>query len=418
MTNNRRLLLCMPHMSGNEMKFIEEAMRGNWAVPMGPHVDAFERALEEFLGLEGTGKRVVALSAGTAALHLALVACGVGPGDEVICQSMTFAASCNPVRYVGATPVFVDSEAVTWNIDPTLLDRAISERISLTNRKPKAIIIVHLYGMPAQVEEIRAVADKYAIPVIEDAAEAFGSNYGGQAAGTFGDFGVLSFNGNKMITTSGGGALIVPDEATRRRVIYYATQARDGYPYYHHTEVGYNYRLSNISACIGLGQMTVLNQHLEHHRRVHEIYGELFASEPRIMLSGNPTEKYDANFWLSTILLSRELSIKGREDAYVQPTENAVGGVAAVTRQASDVHSTCEPSVDVEALRLRLSRLNIETRPLWKPMHRQPVFAECPAYVSGTAETLFERGLCLPSGPDITPDDQKFIVNSILDSIN
>lgn len=414
---NRRLLLCMPHMSGNEMKFIEDAMKGNWAVPMGPHVDAFEQQLEQFLGLGNTGKRVVALSAGTAALHLALVACGVGVGDEVICQSMTFAASCNPVTYLGATPVFVDSEATTWNIDPQLLEQAIKDRIALTNRKPKAIIIVHLYGMPAQLDEIRGIADKYSIPLIEDAAEAFGSRYDGKAAGTFGDFGILSFNGNKMITTSGGGALVVPDEETRRRVIYYATQARNSYPYYHHTDVGFNYRLSNISACVGLGQMTVLDQHLEHHRRVHEIYGELFAAEPGISLLGNPTEKFDSNFWLSTILLGQGLAIKGREEAYSKPITNAIGGAAAVTRQALTTHTDCEPSADVEALRLRLAGLNIESRPLWKPMHRQPVFAECKSYVNGISEALFDRGLCLPSGPDISAEDQKFIVNSILDSI-
>lgn len=414
---NRRLLLCMPHMSGNEMKYIEDAMAGNWAVPMGPHVDAFERELEKYLGLEGTGKRVVALCSGTAAIHLALVACGVGAGDEVICQSMTFAASANPVTYVGATPVFVDSESQTWNIDPELLDKSIADRIALTSRKPKAIIIVHLYGMPGQVDEIRAVANKYAIPVIEDAAEAFGSRYNGQAAGTFGDFGILSFNGNKMITTSGGGALIVPNDEVRQRVLYFSTQARESYPYYHHSEVGFNYRLSNISACIGLGQMTVLDQHLAHHRRVHEIYAELFAGDPRIILSGNPSDKFDANFWLSTILLSPDVKVKGRENAYSQPVGGAIGGAASVTRQAAEAYTDCQPSIDVEAMRLRLGKLNIESRPLWKPMHCQPVFAKSPAYVAGTSEALFNRGLCLPSGPDITLDDQKFIVNAIFDSI-
>lgn len=408
----------MPHMSGNEMKYIEDAMAGNWAVPMGPHVDAFERSLEQYLGLEGSGKRIVALCSGTAAIHLALVACGVGAGDEVMCQSMTFAASCNPATYVGATPVFVDSETQTWNTDPELLDKAIADRIAQTGKTPKAIIVVHLYGMPARIDEISAIAQKYGIPLVEDAAEAFGSRFDGQAAGTFGDYGILSFNGNKMITTSGGGALIVPNEEARRRVIYFATQAREGYPYYQHSEIGFNYRLSNISACIGLGQMTILDEHIEHHRRVNEIYGELLKGEPRITLLKNPSERHDANFWLSTILLSPELKVKGREEAYSQPITATIGGAAAVTRQTAATHTDCEPDPDIEAMRLNLSKLNIETRPLWKPMHCQPVFANCAAYVNGVSEQLFSRGLCLPSGPDITPDDQKFIVNSIFDSLS
>lgn len=412
--SKRRLLLCMPHMGGEEMRFIEEAMAGNWAVPLGPHVDAFERELESFLG---GGKRVVALSSGTAALHLALIACGVGPGDEVVCQSMTFCASCNPVRYLGAEPVFVDSEADTWNMDPQLLDRAIGLRVAATGRKPKAIVMVHLYGMPAKVREIREVSRRHGIPLIEDAAEALGSRYGGESAGTMGDFGVLSFNGNKMITTSGGGALVVADEEMRRRIMFYATQAREGYPYYQHEEIGYNYRLSNISACIGLGQMRVVGEHLARHRRVHQIYGELLAGEPRVRLHGNPGPEWDANFWLSTVVLAPDARVKGREEAYSRSVSGAIGGAAGVTRAASTPHTDCEPDADIEALRLRLAAEGIESRPLWKPMHRQPVYSGAPALVSGVSERLFARGLCLPSGPDITEADQERIVAAIRASL-
>lgn len=393
----RRLLLCMPHMSGHEMKYLEDAMAGNWAVPLGPHVDAFEQKLEQFLGLEGTGKRVVAVSAGTAAIHLALIACGVTAGDEVLCQSMTFAASCNPITYLGAKPVFIDSEEDSWNINPALLDAAINDRIALTGTKPKAIIAVHLYGMPAKIDQIRAIANAHNIPLIEDAAEALGSRFKGQYAGTFGDYGILSFNGNKMITTSGGGALIVPNDEARQRILYFATQARQNCPYYHHTEVGFNYRLSNISACIGLGQLEILNDHLAHHRAVNNTYRQLLANEPRISLLGNPSAEFDSNFWLSTILLAPELRINGTENT--SPLTN------------------CEPNANVEALRQKLAALNIETRPLWKPMHCQPVFASSTAYINGTSEALFAKGLCLPSGPDITPTDQQFIVNAIFESL-
>lgn len=413
-TDNRRLILCMPHMSGREMEFIKKAIDENWAVPMGPDVNAFEKELQAFLQ---TDHPVVALSSGTAAIHLALVALGVGAGDEVICQSMTFSASANPVAYVGAQPVFVDSEAETWNMDPELLRKAIVDRIGLTGRKPVAIVMVHLYGMPSRIDDIMAVAREFRIPVVEDAAEAFGSAYRGQMCGTFGDFGILSFNGNKMITTSGGGALVCPDAETARRVMFFATQAREGYPYYQHEHIGYNYRLSNISACVGRGQMTVLDAHLAHHRRVAEIYAELFAAEPRISVHLNPTQDYDANFWLSTILIDPEVRIKGRDEAYRSTVSGAVGGAAGVTHAASTPHTDCEPDSDIEALRMILAEANIESRPLWKPMHRQPVFASAPAYVNGVSERLFRRGLCLPSGPDITPADQERIVALILKSL-
>lgn len=410
----RKLLLCMPHMSGHELQFIKSAIAGNWAVPMGPDVNAFEAELQHFLHTE---RPVVVLSAGTAALHLALVALGIGPGDEVMCQSMTFCASVNPVAYVGATPVFVDSEELTWNMDPELLDHAIADRMVKTGRKPKAIMAVHLYGMPSQMDRIHAVAQKYEIPVIEDAAEAFGSRYKGEFTGTFGRYGILSFNGNKMITTSGGGALICRDEDDATRIKFYATQAREGYPYYQHEEVGYNYRLSNISACIGRGQLLVANKHLEHHRAVHERYAELFAAMPGITLHSNPGEEYDSNFWLSTILLAPTLKIKGREEAYNATISGAIGGAAGVTRAARSPHTDCEPDADVEALRLHLAAHNIESRPLWKPMHRQPVFAASPAYCNGVAERLFHRGLCLPSGPDITYQDQIRIVQRISEAV-
>lgn len=413
-TDSRRLILCMPHMSGREIDYIQKAIDANWAVPMGPDVNAFERELQAFLR---TDRPVVALSSGTAAIHLALIALGVKAGDEVICQSMTFSASANPVAYVGATPVFVDSEAETWNMEPALLRRAIEERISLTGRKPAAIIMVHLYGMPAKITELQAVAAEFDIPLIEDAAEAFGSEFDGRVCGTFGTFGILSFNGNKMITTSGGGALVCPDEETARRVMFFATQAREGYPYYQHEHIGYNYRLSNISACIGRAQLEIAADHLAHHRRVAAIYEELFAAEPRISVHLNPGPQFDANFWLSTILLAPDARVKNRDEAYRQTISGAIGGAAGVTHAAADVHTDCEPDADVEALRLTLAANNIESRPLWKPMHRQPVFRSAPALVNGVSERLFARGLCLPSGPDITPADQRRIASLILSSL-
>ena len=412
-----RILLCLAHMSGNEMKYIQEAFDDNWVVPLGPNVNGFEDDLREFVnrraGAPALDKEIVALSAGTAAVHLALIACGAGPGDEVLVQSFTFCASSNPITYVGATPVFVDSEPDTWNMDPDLLEQAIKDRIAVTGRKPKAIIPVYLYGMPARIDRIMEIAARYDIPVIEDAAEGFGSRFDGQVCGTFGRFGVLSFNGNKMITTSGGGALIVPDREWKQKVMFYATQARESYPYYQHEEIGYNYRMSNICAGIGRGQMTVLENHLAHHRHVQEMYRTLLADIPGITLHENPSERYDSNFWLCTVTLDPSLRVKGEENAYAEVITGAVGGAAGVTHAAKSAHTDCEPNTNVEAMRMALDRAGIESRPLWKPMHRQPVFAGCPAYVNGVSDALFRTGLCLPSGPWVTDDNLRYIAAQI-----
>lgn len=412
---NKRIYLCLAHMSGNEMKYIQEAFDTNWVVPLGPNVNGFEQDLKEFCGVEG--KEVVALSAGTAAVHLALLACGVGPGDEVLVQSFTFCASSHPVTYLGATPVFVDSEEDTWNMDPQLLEQAILDRIEKTGKKPKAIVPVYLYGMPAKIEEIMAVANKYEIPVIEDAAEGLGSRYKGQTCGTFGRYGVLSFNGNKMITTSGGGALICPDAAAKQEIMYYATQARESYPYYQHEHIGYNYRMSNICAGIGRGQMTVLNEHIQHHQKVFALYKELLKEVPGITLHENPSVDYDSNFWLNTILLDADLKVKGQEHAYEAKIEGAVGGAAGVTHAAKTLRTDCEPNANVEAMRLALDAAGIESRPLWKPMHKQPVYAQNPAYVNGVSEALFKRGLCLPSGPCVTEEEVHYIVEQIKNAL-
>mgnify|MGYP003306083689 CR=1 FL=1 len=407
---NKRIYLCLAHMSGKEQDFIKEAFDTNWVVPLGPNVNGFEADLEAFVGQD---KKVVALSAGTAAVHLALIACGVGQGDEVICQSFTFCASANPITYLGATPVFVDSERDTWNIDPVLLEEAIVDRIAKTGRKPKAIIPVYLYGMPAKIDEIMAIANKYDIPVIEDAAEGFGSRYKGQVCGTFGKYGILSFNGNKMITTSGGGAMICPDDAAKREIMFFATQAREAYPYYQHEHIGYNYRMSNICAGIGRGQMTVADEHIEHHRHVCNLYKELLADVEGITLHENPSPDFDSNYWLNTILLHPALRVKGQENAYKAAIQGAVGGAAGVTHEASSLHTDCEPNANVEAMRIALDAAGIEARPLWKPMHRQPVFATAPAYVNGVSEDLFAQGLCLPSGPCVTDDDVRYVVEQI-----
>lgn len=411
----KRIYLCLAHMSGNEMKYIQEAFDTNWVVPLGPNVNGFEQDLKDFCGVEG--KEVVALSAGTAAVHLAMLNCGVGPGDEVLVQTFTFCASSHPVTYLGATPVFVDSEEDTWNMDPELLEKAIIDRIEKTGKKPKAIVPVYLYGMPAKIDEIMAVANKYEIPVIEDAAEGLGSRYKGQVCGTFGRYGVLSFNGNKMITTSGGGALICPDAAAKQEIMYYATQAREAYPYYQHSHIGYNYRMSNICAGIGRGQMTVLNEHIQHHRHVFALYKELLKDVPGITLHENPSADYDSNFWLNTILLDADLKVKGQEHAYETKIEGAVGGAAGVTHAAKTLHTDCEPNSNVEAMRLALDAAGIESRPLWKPMHKQPVYAQNPAYVNGMSEALFKRGLCLPSGPCVTDEDVEYIVKSLKEAI-
>ena len=393
------------------MKYIQEAFDTNWVVPLGPNVNAFEEELKAFAGQD---REVVALSAGTAAVHLALIACGVGPGDEVLVQSFTFCASSNPIRYLGATPVFVDSESDSWNMDPKLLEQAIDDRISKTGRKPKAIIPVYLYGMPGRIDEIVAIGEKYGIPVIEDAAEGLGSRFDGQVCGTFGRFGVLSFNGNKMITTSGGGALICPDAETKKEIMFYATQAREAYPYYQHEKIGYNYRMSNICAGIGRGQMTVLDEHIAHHRHVHDLYRELLDGADGITLHSNPSGRYDSNYWLNTVMLDPDLKVRGEENAYKAAVKGAVGGAAGVTHEAASVHTDCEPNANVEAMRMGLDAAGIESRPLWKPMHRQPVFADCPAYLNGVSESLFKVGLCLPSGPCVSDDDVRYIVSELL----
>ena len=359
---------------GWEQKFVKEAFDTNWVVPLGPNVDAFEADLERFMG---QGKCVAALSSGTAAVHLSMVLLDVQPGDEVICQSFTFAASCNPIVYQGATPVFVDSEPETWNMDPDLLEKAIKDRLSRTGRLPKAIVLVCLYGMPPKYDEILAVADRYGILVVEDAAEAFGSRYKGRPCGTFGRFGVLSFNGNKMITTSGGGALVCPGEAAKRKILFYATQAREPFPYYQHEQIGYNYRMSNVCAGIGRGQMHVVEDHIRHHRLLAEQYDRLFSGVDRVSVHLNPSPEFDSNYWLNTIILD------GSSDK------------------------------EIERIRLLLDEAGVESRPLWKPLHLQPVFKDAPRYLNGVSERLFASGLCLPSGPFVSVEEAGFVADTI-----
>lgn len=412
--SRNRIYLCLAHMSGEEQKFIKEAFDTNWVVPLGPNVNGFEDDLKKFVG---ENKEIVALSAGTAAVHLALLACGVGPGDEVIVQSFTFCASSHPVTYLGAVPVFVDSEPDSWNMDPTLLESAIEDRIAKTGKKPKAIVPVALYGMPYRIDEIMAIANKYDIPVVEDAAEGFGSRFDGRVLGTFGKYGVLSFNGNKMITTSGGGALICPDAEAKKEIMYYATQAREAYPYYQHEHIGYNYRMSNICAGIGRGQMTIVNDHIAHHKHVCALYKELLADVDGVTLHENPSSRYDSNYWLNTVVLDPSLHVKGEENAYKVAIQGAVGGAAGVTHAAATLHTDCEPNANVEAMRIALDAAGIESRPLWKPMHKQPVYANNPAYVNGVSESLFAKGLCLPSGPYVSDDDVKYIVEQIRTNI-
>ncbi len=411
---NKRIYLCLAHMSGKEQQYIQEAFDSNWVVPLGPNVNAFENDLQLFVG---QNKQVVALSSGTAAVHLALIACGVKAGDEVCVQSFTFCASSNPITYLGATPVFIDSEKESWNMDPTLLEQAILDRKVITGHYPKAIIVVALYGMPYRIEEIMTIANRYSIPVIEDAAEGLGARYKGQILGTFGEYGILSFNGNKMITTSGGGALICPNEAAKQTIMWYATQARETYPYYQHETIGYNYRLSNICAGIGRGQMTVLDDHIRHHQHIAKLYKAAFATIPGITFHDNPNADYESNFWLNTILLDPSIRIKGQENAYQTATTSAIGGVASVTHVSKELTSDCQPNTNVEALRIYLDQANIEARPLWKPMHKQPVYKDAPAYTNGISETLFLTGLCLPSGPMVTDDDVHYIINTILSAI-
>ena len=372
---SKKIWLSLAHMGGREQDFIKEAFDTNWVVPLGPNVSAFEAALSAYLG---EGRHTVALSAGTAAVHLALVQLGVGPGDEVICQSFTFAASANPVVYCGGVPVFVDSEEDTWNMDPALLEKALLDRREKTGKLPRAIIPVHLYGMPAKMDEICAVAEKYGVPVLEDAAEALGSSFRGRKCGTFGEFGSLSFNGNKIITTSGGGALVCRTKEEADRTMFYATQARENRPYYHHEKIGYNYRMSNICAGIGRGQMEVLDAHVARRREIHALYAKLLAGTPGIAVKEAPGPDFDSNYWLTCVLVDPE-----------------------------------KFGADCDALRLKLAAADIESRLLWKPMHLQPVYAKNPFYGNGVSERIFSQGLCLPSGSALTDDDIARVVQII-----
>ena len=441
-----RIYLCLAHMSeaGLEQKFIKEAFDTNWVVPLGPNVNGFEKDLEDFVNQndnenEKLTKRVVALSSGTAAVHLALIACGVGPGDEVCVQSFTFCASSHPITYLGATPIFIDSEKDTWNMDPELLEEAIKDRIAKTGKKPKAIVPVALYGMPYKIDRIMEIANRYEIPVVEDAAEGFGSKFNGQVLGTFGKYGVLSFNGNQMITTSGGGALITENEDEWREIMMYATQYRESYPYYQHEKIGYNYRMSNICAGIGRGQMTIVNDHIAHHKKVQALYEELLAGVPGITVHSQPVSSskiqdssdlkpetlnpetkvpvYDSNYWLCTITIDPEVKIKGQENAYKTIVKGAVGGAAGVIHVADSATTDCQPNENVEALRVFMDAAGIEARPVWKPMHKQPVYKNCPAYVNGVSEAVFKVGMCLPAGPYVTDEDVQYIVQCIKDAI-
>lgn len=368
-----QIKLSLPHLAGNENKYVKDAIDSTWITPLGPYVNRFEDMLDEYLGVNN----VVALSAGTAAIHIALALLGIGKGDEVICQSMTFSASANPIVYLGGKPVFVDSEPMTWNMDPALLRTAIEERIKLTSRKPKAIIVVHLYGMPAKMDEIMKIAAEYDIPVVEDAAEAIGSEYDGHKCGTIGRFGILSFNGNKMITTSGGGALICPDKESAQRALFLATQARENRPYYYHETIGYNYRLSNVSAAIGCAQMEELDWRVNRRRAIHGIYADALCDNPVVTVHTNPDDTFNSNYWLSTILL---------DDA---------------------------SPVSADDLRRKLASHNIETRLLWRPMHMQPVYKDAPAYVNGVSERLFDHGLCLPSSTTLSDEQIKYVAQLI-----
>lgn len=451
--------------AGLEQKYIKEAFDTNWVVPMGPNVNAFEKDLADFVnsmhrcsndcepnaatgtlaesnansyggGCDSLDRKVVCLSAGTAAVHLALIGCGVGPGDEVCVQSFTFCASSHPITYLGAKPVFIGSESETWNMDPDLLEKAILERKAVTGKYPKAIIPVALYGMPYRIDRIMEIASRYDIPVIEDAAEGMGSRFDGQVLGTFGKYGVLSFNGNKMITTSGGGALICRNAEDANEVMWYATQARDAYPYYQHTAIGYNYRMSNVCAGIGRGQMTVLDSHIAHHRHVQALYEELLADVPGITIHKQPADgRYDSNFWLCAATIDPDVKVVGQENAYKEVIKSAVGGAAGVIHAVDSAVTDCQPNANVEALRVFMLAKKVECRPLWKPMHKQPIYSngaelrevsgvqmvqEGPnmaVYTNGVEEDLFKVGFCLPAGPYVTDDDVRYIVNCLKEAI-
>ena len=440
----KTIYLCLAHMSeeGYEQKYVKEAFDTNWVVPMGPNVNAFEEDLRKFvtgndesavygdsrwpetnpaswhLNEELKDTKVVCLSAGTGAVHLALLACGVGPGDEVCVQSFTFCASSHPITYCGAKPVFIGSEKETWNMDPVLLEDAIKDRIAKTGKKPKAIVPVALYGMPYRIDKIMEIANRYEIPVIEDAAEGMGSKYNGQVLGTFGRYGVLSFNGNKMITTSGGGALICRNKEEADKVMWLATQARDSYPYYQHTAIGFNYRMSNVCAGIGRGQMTVLNAHIAHHKHVQALYEELLADVKGITIHKQPTTgEFDSNFWLCTMTLDPSVKIKGQENAYKEVVKTAVGGAAGVIHQVDSPTTDCQPNDNVEALRVWMLNKKVECRPVWKPMHKQPVYAGTDVYTNGVEEEIFKVGMCLPAGPYVNDEDVRYIVDCIKEAI-
>ena len=385
MEERKTIYLCLAHMSetGEEQKYVKEAFDTNWVVPLGPNVNGFEDDLKAFVSKNSDGselsREVVALSAGTAAVHLGLLASGVGPGDEVCVQSFTFCASSHPITYLGATPVFIDSEPDSWNMDPELLEKAIIDRKEKTGKYPKAIVPVALYGMPYDCDKIMAISEKYGIPVVEDAAEGCGSRWKGQVLGTFGKFGVLSFNGNKMI--------------------------------------GYNYRMSNVCAGIGRGQMTVLEDHIAHHKHVQELYKELLKDVEGVTLHEAPNADYDSNYWLCTVTLDPKLEIQGQENAYKEVVKTAVGGAAGVIHMVDSPTTDCQPNENVEALRVFMLSKKIEARPVWKPMHKQPVYQNAPAYVNGVSEAIFKVGVCLPAGPMVTDDDVRYIVESIKEAI-
>ena len=478
MTERKMIYLCLAHMSedGMEQKYVKEAFDTNWVVPMGPNVNEFEKRLEEFVNSNTSlrytntsaeaytdtsqsytsaeaytntdkekdtdtsrcytdkdtdtklDREVVCLASGTAAVHLALIACGVKAGDEVLVQSFTFCASSHPITYLGAKPVFVGSEGETWNMDPQLLEAAVIDRKAKTGRYPKAIVPVALYGMPYRIDEIMVIAEKYGIPVIEDAAEGMGSRFNGQVLGTFGEYGVLSFNGNKMITTSGGGALICRSQEAANEIMWYATQARDAYPYYQHTAIGYNYRMSNVCAGIGRGQMTVLKEHIAHHKHVQALYEELLKDVPGVHMHKQPDVRrkredgkevpvYDANFWLCAATIDPDVKVKGQENAYKEVVKTAVGGAAGVIHAVDKPTTDCQPNDNVEALRVFMLEQKIECRPLWKPMHKQPVYKDATVYTNGIEEALFKVGFCLPAGPYVSDDDVRYIVEKIKEAI-
>jgi len=463
MSERKTIYLCLAHMSeeGWEQKYVKEAFDTNWVVPMGPNVNAFEKDLEAFansidgsgLTVNGSGlndnhesytknlepgRKVVCLSAGTGAVHLALLACGVGPGDEVCVQSFTFCASSHPITYCGAKPVFIGSEKDTWNMDPELLEKAIIDRKEKTGKYPKAIVPVALYGMPYQIDKIMEIANRYEIPVVEDAAEGMGSRFNGQVLGTFGKYGVLSFNGNKMITTSGGGALICRNAEEANQIMWLATQARDAYPYYQHTAIGFNYRMSNVCAGIGRGQMTVLDAHIAHHKHVQKLYEELLADVPGIHLHKQPVNGsgvtvngsdnhepctmnhepvYDSNYWLCTMTIDPSVKVKGQENAYKEVIKTAVGGAAGVIHQVDSPVTDCQPNENVEAMRVFMLGKKVECRPVWKPMHKQPVYAGCDVYTNGVEEDIFKIGMCLPAGPYVSDEDVRYIVDCIREAI-